>query len=81
MMAKRKLNLDKLEIDKESIGFTEYSRGIRSVAIDIDVPTINDNCCARILTTYNTVVTCEPDDWCGYLHESDCWGPTLTRIK
>lgn len=71
----QKLTLNKLSIRKEIIGVINNPSPIN----DWDTPTFNDNCCMNQLTTYHTIAVCNPNDWCGYKHESDCNTPFLTK--
>jgi hypothetical protein len=70
----------KLELKKETL--RNYKGGI--VVLwpgDFDFPTINDRCnpdtlicpsaTSMALTQQNTYCICDPDDWCGFFHESN----------
>jgi hypothetical protein len=47
---------------------------------------VNDNCDHQSfwlclpwdLTKNNTYCRCNPGDWCGYEHETNCGGPLIT---
>jgi hypothetical protein len=66
----------KLELKKTTL--TSFKGG------DSDTPTVNDNCDhGSILgcffkTIQNTYCVCNPADWCGYNHETNCAGPLLS---
>lgn len=64
---------------------TKNNTGCESVATcpgkcDHDTPTVNDNCDMEWTTLgdCNTYGTCDPKDWCGYYHETNCSGPLST---
>jgi hypothetical protein len=82
----------KLELKKETLsnlkGGIMYVDSVQQA--DWDTPTINDNCnfatqviCPTTLTQtlgQNTFCVCNPDDWCGYRHETNCAGPLLSWL-
>jgi hypothetical protein len=69
----------KLEVKK--ITLTSFKGGA-----DSDTPTVNDNCDhlsalgCPIKTYQNTYCICNPADWCGYNHETNCAGPALSWL-
>jgi hypothetical protein len=75
----------KLELKKATL--SNYKGGIKQA--DFDTPTINDNCnhftltCITTLTQtlgQNTYCVCNPNDWCGYHHETNCAGPLISWL-
>jgi hypothetical protein len=76
----------KLELRKETLsnlkGGIVYVDSVQYA--DPDTPTINDNCnhlsfaACTIRTVQNTYCICDPNDWCGYNHETNCLGPLLS---
>jgi len=73
----------KLIFNKQTVAKVSIEQQ-KLVGGDRDTPTINDNCDHSIaidfLKTYqNTYCVCNPNDWCGYNHETNCIGPAITE--
>ncbi len=75
--------IKKLKLNKETISnFETYSndkmQNIRGG--NFDFPTINDNCLYTTMPpTFASCIACDPKEWCGWNHETDCHGPFITR--
>jgi len=84
-MKKIKLN-QKLALKKDVVSTLEQNemRHIIGGVVDKDTPTINDNCDFTSTSAWpyvpcgNTFLACNPHDWCGYNHETNCAGPLIT---
>jgi hypothetical protein len=78
----------KLALKKETL--SNLKGGVETAAgSDFDTPTINDNCnhltqliCPTTITQtllgQNTYCKCNPADWCGYHHETNCANPVVS---
>ncbi len=78
-----KKNLKKLKLRKYQIAHLNDNSLKQIRGGWDDTPTIRDNCdfpppTNLMCTAQNTWCICNPGDWCGYNHETDCNGPLLT---
>lgn len=75
----------KLQLNKTTVTQLTDMETIKAGGDDFDTPTVNDNCnttglVGPIRTYQNTFCICNPDDWCGYYHETNCLGPLFTVV-